>query len=97
MAVLPGLSEDEPRERWSRGVDDKWEHGEFRFVPAEPDAVLDFLLDPARRDTWTPCGPALFFHAIVRTMTLRLGDAGEGRLSLERVIGPAVRRAEERA
>ncbi|MFD7899795.1 translation initiation factor 2 [Streptomyces sp. NPDC059743] len=97
LAVLPGLSEEELRERWSRGVDDKWEHSEFRFVPAEPDAVLDFLLDPANRDEWTACGPALFFHAIVRTMTQRLGDPGEGRLSVERAIAPAVRRAEKRA
>ncbi|MGW4159796.1 translation initiation factor 2 [Streptomyces sp. NPDC004788] len=97
LAVLPDLSEADLRDRWSRGVDDKWEHAEFRFVPAEPDAVLDFLLDPDNREQWTPCGPALFFHAIVRLMVRRLGDAGEGRLAVERAIAPAVARAEAKA
>ncbi|MFJ9824058.1 hypothetical protein ACIRSU_06730 [Streptomyces sp. NPDC101160] len=58
--MLPDPSEADLRDRWSRGVDDKWEHTEFRFVPAEPDAVLDFLLGPDNREQWTPCGPALF-------------------------------------
>ncbi|MFD8707187.1 translation initiation factor 2 [Kitasatospora sp. NPDC059648] len=96
LAVLPDLSEEDLRDRWSRGIDDRWEHTEFRFVPAEPDDVLDFLLDHRNRNEWTACGPALFFHAIVRLMTIRLGDAGEGRLAVERAIGPAVRRAESR-
>lgn len=94
LAVLPDLTEEQLRDRWSRGIDDKWEHSEFCFVPAEPDAVLDFMLDPKRRDEWTPCGPALFYHAVVRLMTMRLGDAGEGRIAVERAVEPAVRRAQ---
>ncbi|MGW4236075.1 translation initiation factor 2 [Streptomyces sp. NPDC004749] len=90
LAVLPDLDEDGLRDRWSRGIDDKWEHSEFRFVPAEPDDVLAFMLSPDARDHWTACGPALFQHALVRLMTRRHGDAGKGRLAVERAIGRAV-------
>ncbi|MFI6934476.1 translation initiation factor 2 [Streptomyces sp. NPDC050287] len=90
LAVLPDLSEEKLRDRWSRGVDDKWEHSEFRFVPAEPDEVLGFMLSPQVRDQWTACGPALFQHALVRLMTKRLEDAGKGRLAVEKAIDRAV-------
>ncbi|MFF2375085.1 translation initiation factor 2 [Streptomyces xiamenensis] len=92
LAVLPDLSEDQLRDRWSRGIHDKWEHSEFRFVPAEPDDVLSFMLSPEVRGHWTACGPALFQHAQVRLMTQRLGDAGKGRLAVERAIDRTVAR-----
>ncbi|MFD4863406.1 translation initiation factor 2 [Streptomyces atratus] len=90
LAVLPDLSEEQLRDRWSRGIDDKWEHSEFRFVPAEPDDVLAFMLSPEALSHWTACGPALFQHALVRLMTRRLGDAGKGRLAVERAIDRTV-------
>jgi hypothetical protein len=63
------------RDRWSRGVQDLWEHSEFAFVPAEPKPVLGFLLTPNRRNLWAPCAPALFYHALVRTVAHRTGEA----------------------
>lgn len=90
LAVLPDLSEEQLRDRWSRGIDDKWEHSEFRFVPAKPDDVLAFMLSPEVLSHWTACGPALFQHALVRLMTRRLGDAGKGRLAVERAIDRTV-------
>ncbi|KDN80615.1 hypothetical protein [Kitasatospora cheerisanensis] len=86
LAVLPDLGEERLRGRWSRGIDDRWEHSEFRFVPAEADEVIAFMLSPETRGHWTACGPALFQHALVRLMTQRLGNAGKGRLAVEKAI-----------
>ncbi|OXY84487.1 hypothetical protein BEK98_46380 [Streptomyces diastatochromogenes] len=86
LAVLPDLSEEQLRDRWSRGIDDKWEHSEFRFVTAEPDDVLAFMLSPEVLSHWTACGPALFQHALVRLMTRHHDDAGKGRLAVEKAI-----------
>ncbi|MFH8381601.1 hypothetical protein ACH4E7_11730 [Kitasatospora sp. NPDC018058] len=48
------------------------------------------MLDPEVREHWTACGPALFQHALVRLMTRRLGDAGKGRLGVEKAIDRVV-------
>ncbi|MFJ1699531.1 translation initiation factor 2 [Streptomyces sp. NPDC088252] len=92
-AVLADLGEDDLRDRWSHGVEDKWEHSEYAFVPAEPEAVLDFLLDPERIDLWSAASPSFFYHAMVRTMVERTGSPGVGRSAVERAIAPAVARA----
>src|SRR5690606_18114829 len=64
-AVLTELTEEQLRRRWSKGVEDKWEHEAYAFVPATPDDVLGFILErPA--DEWTPCAPSLFYLALVR-------------------------------
>ncbi|MFJ9680389.1 translation initiation factor 2 [Streptomyces sp. NPDC101194] len=92
-AVLADLGEDDLRDRWSHGVEDKWEHSEYAFVPAEPEPVLDFLLDPERIDLWSAASPSFFYHAMVRTMVERTGSPGAGRSAVERAIAPAVARA----
>lgn len=89
-AVLPELTADDLARRRSRGVEDKWEHDQFRFVPADPDSVLDFILEEGR--VWTPCGPALFYMALVREAVLARGGNPSGLLDVE----AAERRAMER-
>ncbi|RST00743.1 translation initiation factor 2 [Streptomyces sp. WAC07149] len=89
-AVLPGLTADDLTRRRSRGVEDKWEHDQFRFVPADPDSVLDFLLEEGRE--WTPCAPALFYMALVREAVVARGGNPSGRLDVE----AAERRAVDR-
>ncbi|WP_051717374.1 hypothetical protein [Streptomyces sp. NRRL F-5727] len=95
-AVLPELGEAELRDRWSRGVDDKWEHSRYAFVPARPDGLLDFMLDPENIGWWASGAPAFFYHALVRTMVERTGSAAAGRAAVEAAIAPAIRRAEAR-
>lgn len=95
LATLKDLTEHDLRDRWSRGIDDKWEHSEHAFTEVQPDSVLDFLLDRTRRDSFTACAPALFYHALVRTMVLRTGDPRQGRHLVESAVAPAIRRAEE--
>ncbi|NEY34033.1 translation initiation factor 2 [Streptomyces sp. PRKS01-65] len=90
-AVLPDLGEEDLRSRWTRGVEDKWEHDSHAFVPADPDSVLDFILErPAR--AWAPCAPALFYLALVRGAVIRRGGDPAGRLDVE----AAERRARRR-
>ncbi|MER5480543.1 translation initiation factor 2 [Streptomyces sp. NPDC002734] len=90
-AVLPELTADTLVARRSRGIEDKWEHDRFDFVPADPDSVLDFILqkDP---EAWTPCGPALFYMALVRAAVVARGGDRSGRLDVE----AAERRAVDR-
>ncbi|WP_308431552.1 translation initiation factor 2 [Streptomyces lucensis] len=89
-AVLPGLTAGDLTRRRSRGVEDKWEHDEFRFVPCDPDSVLDFVLEEGR--SWTPCAPALFYTALVREAVLARGGSPSGLLDVE----AAERRAMDR-
>ncbi|WP_354670065.1 translation initiation factor 2 [Streptomyces sp. S.PNR 29] len=79
-AVLTDLSEEELRSRWSRGVEDKWEHDEYAFVPADPESVLAFL---HRTGPWTPCAPALFYLALVRGTVRARGGDPSARLLVE--------------
>lgn len=67
-------TEDALRQRWTRGMHDPWEHTEFVFTRAEPEDVLGFLLDPARRESWAACAPTLFYHTLVRLVALRDRD-----------------------
>lgn len=90
-AVLPDLGEEDLRRRWARGVEDKWEHDSHAFVPADPDSVLDFILEQPDR-AWAPCAPALFYLALVRGAVLRRGGDPAGRLDVE----AAERRARRR-
>lgn len=89
-AVLPELTADDLIRRRSRGVEDKWEHDQFRFVPSDPDSVLDFILEEGR--VWTPCAPALFYMALVREAVLARDGNPSGRLDVE----AAERRAMDR-
>ncbi|MEU0005421.1 translation initiation factor 2 [Streptomyces sp. NPDC006314] len=89
-AVLSELTADDLIRRRSRGVEDKWEHDQFRFVPSDPDNVLDFILEEDR--VWTPCAPALFYMALVRDAVLARGGNPSGRLDVE----AAERRAMDR-
>ncbi|MGW2748586.1 translation initiation factor 2 [Streptomyces sp. NPDC001450] len=90
-AVLPDLTADTLVARRSRGIEDKWEHDRFDFVPADPDSVLDFILRK-QPEEWTPCGPALFYLALVRAAVIARGGNRSGRLDVE----AAERRAVER-
>ncbi|MCJ1676728.1 translation initiation factor 2 [Streptomyces sp. APSN-46.1] len=79
-AVLEDLGEEELRARWSRGVEDKWEHDRYEFTPADPRSVLTFL-----RDTplWSPCAPALFYLSLVRAAVRAAGGDPDARLAVE--------------
>ncbi|MFJ7417052.1 translation initiation factor 2 [Streptomyces uncialis] len=95
-AVLGDLDEGALRARWSRGVEDKWEHDDFAFVPDDPDSVLSFLLDHPE-ESWTPCAPALFYLALVRSaVQARDGDPA-GRLDVEAAERRVARRHEAAA
>lgn len=90
-AVLTELTEEQLRRRWSKGVEDKWEHEAYAFVPATPDDVLGFILErPA--DEWTPCAPSLFYLALVRSAVLARGGDADGRLDVEAAERRVVRR-----
>ncbi|GAT79374.1 translation initiation factor 2 [Streptomyces sp. F-3] len=81
-AVLPHLGEDDLRDRWSKGVEDKWEHERHAFVPSDPYSVLEFIAtEPAH--AWTPCAPALFYLALVRGAVQARGGDPAGRLDVE--------------
>ncbi|MEU1034455.1 translation initiation factor 2 [Streptomyces sp. NPDC056704] len=93
-AVLTGLGEDELRNRWSRGIEDKWEHDRFAFVPSDPESVLSFIQEqPA--ESWTPCAPALFYLALVRAAVRARGDDPDARLDVEAIERRVMRRREE--
>ncbi|MFG2710830.1 translation initiation factor 2 [Streptomyces goshikiensis] len=79
-AVLEDLGEEELRARWSRGVEDKWEHDRYEFTPADPESVLTFL-----RDTplWAPCAPALFYLSLVRAAVRAADGDPDARLAVE--------------
>ncbi|MEU3660866.1 translation initiation factor 2 [Streptomyces sp. NPDC032940] len=94
-AVLTDLSADDLVARRSKGVEDKWEHDKFAFVPADPDSVLDFLLTPGRN--WTPCAPALFYLALVRGAVLARDGNPSGRLDVEAAERRAMKRLREAA
>ncbi|MFC9430887.1 translation initiation factor 2 [Streptomyces sp. NPDC056987] len=95
-AVLTDLTEEDLRARWSRGVEDKWEHDGHAFVPADPASVLRFLLDePAER--WTPCAPALFYLALVRAAVRARDGSPEGRFEVEAIERRVVREREDGA
>ncbi|MEU4096451.1 translation initiation factor 2 [Streptomyces sp. NPDC026673] len=79
-AVLGDLSEEELRFRWSRGIEDKWEHDEYAFVPADPESALGFI---HRTDAWTPCAPALFYLALVRGAVRAEGGDTAARLRVD--------------
>ncbi|MEV4094312.1 hypothetical protein [Streptosporangium saharense] len=90
-AVLTELTEEQLRKRWSKGVEDKWEHEAYAFVPTTPDDVLDFVLGrPA--EEWTPCAPSLFYLALVRGAVLARDGDSDGRLDVEAAERRAVRR-----
>lgn len=79
-AVLEDLGEEELRQRWSRGIEDKWEHDAHAFVPSDPDSVLTFLHDTPE---WSPCAPALFYLALVRGTVRARGGDPSARLVVE--------------
>ncbi|MDG9715865.1 translation initiation factor 2 [Streptomyces sp. DH24] len=89
-AVLTDLSENDLRTRWSRGVEDKWEHDDHAFVPADPESVLRFVRDQPE-DAWTPCAPALFYLALVRGAVRARGGDADARYDVEaieqRIVG----------
>ncbi|SED92895.1 translation initiation factor 2 [Streptomyces sp. TLI_105] len=94
-AVLTDLSSADLVARRSRGIEDKWEHDRFSFVPADPDSVLDFLLDEDPEKTWTPCAPALFYLSLVRASVIARGGSPSGRLDVEAAERRALRRLKE--
>jgi hypothetical protein len=79
-AVLEDLGEEDLRSRWSRGIEDKWEHDKYTFTPADPESVLSFV-----RETplWAPCAPALFYLALVRAAVRAHDDDPAARLVVE--------------
>ncbi|MGI5438244.1 translation initiation factor 2 [Streptomyces shenzhenensis] len=81
-AVLTDLTAEDLVARRSRGIEDKWEHERFDFVPADPDSVLDFILEKDPTE-WTPCGPALFYLALVRAAVIARDGNRSGRLDVE--------------
>ncbi|MEU9593955.1 translation initiation factor 2 [Streptomyces sp. NPDC048193] len=81
-AVLTGLSEEDLRVRWSRGVEDKWEHDGHAFVDADPESVLRFVRDQPE-EAWTPCAPALFYLALVRGAVRARGGDPDARYEVE--------------
>ncbi|WSF21534.1 translation initiation factor 2 [Streptomyces sp. NBC_01353] len=93
-AVLPDLGEEDLRRRWARGVNDKWEHDRHAFVPADPDSVLDFILEQTE-EAWAPCAPALFYLALVRGAAIRRGGDPAGQLDVEAAERRAQRRGQE--
>ncbi|GHI84040.1 translation initiation factor 2 [Streptomyces xanthophaeus] len=95
-AVLHDLDEEALRRRWTRGVEDKWEHDEHAFVPADPESVLSFMMDkPA--ESWTPCAPALFYLALVRAAVRARGGDPSARLDVEAAELRVLRRLEQAA
>ncbi|GGZ71273.1 translation initiation factor 2 [Streptomyces bluensis] len=92
-AVLTDLTAEDLTARRSRGVEDKWEHDKFAFVPADPDSVLDFVLAPGRN--WTPCAPALFYLALVRGAVLARQGNPSGRLDIEAAERRAMKRLKQ--
>ncbi|MEU0741626.1 translation initiation factor 2 [Streptomyces sp. NPDC006134] len=92
-AVLTELTADDIIARRSRGIEDKWEHDRFEFVPADPDSVLDFVLEK-KPEAWTPCGPALFYLALVRAAVIARGGDRSGRLDVEAAERRALKRLE---
>jgi hypothetical protein len=90
-AVLTDLREEELLNRWSKGVEDKWEHDGHTFVRAEPEEVFDFMLNQPE-EAWTPCGPALFYLALVRGAVLARGGDAAGRLDIEEAERRVLRR-----
>ncbi len=94
-AVLTDLSSKDLTARRSRGIEDKWEHDQFRFVPADPDSVLDFLLEKDPDKLWTPCAPALFYLALVRAAVIARGGNPSGRLDVEAAERRALQRLKE--
>lgn len=93
-AVLPDLGEEDLRRRWARGIKDKWEHDRHAFVPADPDSVLDFILEQTV-DAWAPCAPVLFYLALVRGAVTRRGGDLAGRLDVDAAERRAERRGQE--
>ncbi|MBT2401452.1 translation initiation factor 2 [Streptomyces sp. ISL-100] len=93
-AVLKDLTEDELRARWSRGIEDKWEHDMHAFVPADAESVLRFLRDePAEK--WTPCAPALFYLSLVRAAVRAQDGDPEARFEVEAIERRVVRELED--
>ncbi|MEU4862486.1 translation initiation factor 2 [Kitasatospora aureofaciens] len=89
-AVLTDLTEEDLRTRWSRGIEDKWEHDRHAFVPADPENVLRFMLDEPE-ERWTPCAPALFYLALVRAAVRRRDGDPDGRFEVEAIERRMVR------
>ncbi|MEV4429728.1 SAV_2336 N-terminal domain-related protein [Streptomyces sp. R-07] len=81
-AELHDLDERALRQRWARGIEDKWVHDEYDFVPADPDSVLSFLLNK-HVDTWTPCAPAVYYLALVRAAVRSRDGDRAGRFDVE--------------
>jgi len=90
-AVLTELTEAQLRARWSKGIEDKWEHERYAFVPATPDDVLEFILSQPPEE-WTPCAPSLFYLALVRGAVLARGGDPDGRLDVEAAERRALQR-----
>ncbi|MER8073271.1 SAV_2336 N-terminal domain-related protein [Streptomyces sp. NPDC094034] len=93
-AELHDLDEETLRRRWTRGIEDKWVHDAHAFAPADPDSVLSFLLDQPV-DAWTPCAPALFYLALVRSAVRDRGGDPSGRLDVEAAERRVLRRLRE--
>ncbi|WP_324613426.1 translation initiation factor 2 [Streptomyces sp. SBT349] len=90
-AIAPRLTEPELRDRWSKGVEDKWEHDGHAFVDAAPESVLEFMLgQPEER--WTPLAPAQFYLTLVRDAVIEHGDESSGRWAVEAAERRVMRR-----
>jgi hypothetical protein len=93
-AVLADLTEEELRARWSRGIEDKWEHDRHAFVPADPESVLRFLRDePA--ENWTTCAPALFYLSLVRAAVRARDNDPTARFEVEAIERRVVRELDD--
>ena len=66
LAVLRDLTGNEVLERRTRGAADKWEHTTLRLVPADPESVLEFILERSMAGDMAPGAPCVFYFALVR-------------------------------
>ncbi|MEW2500937.1 hypothetical protein AB0878_10685 [Amycolatopsis sp. NPDC047767] len=65
LANLRTMTRRQFENNLGRGVQDAWEHRGFDYVEFEPQATIEYLLRPDRRDSWAPAAPVLFYLSLV--------------------------------
>lgn len=83
IARAYSLEAADVQEQISRGVPDRWENKQIVFVPHRIANVIEFLLEPSRRNEFSSVAPALFYFSLVRTY---------GRYRVERETAKMIRR-----
>jgi hypothetical protein len=66
LAILRDLTGNEVLERRTRGAADKWEHTALKLVPADPETVLEFILEKSLAGDMAPGAACVFYFALVR-------------------------------